>query len=118
YAKVLETTSDGKSTVSIRFTSMGPEIEAYLRSLLPAHDEATQPVFRPLALTHEQPRAEVEGSVTSGADAPAKKPGAPAPDIAAALSAAAGHGAPRASTASDSVPPEKRRSWLRPLNRQ
>jgi PAS domain S-box-containing protein len=116
YAKVLETTSGEKSTVSIRFTSMGPEIEAYFRTLLPEH---TAPhVFRTLASTPEQPRAKVAVSVASAADPlPAKKPVAPAPDIAAALSAAASKG-PSATAAGDSVPPEKRRGWLRPLNRQ
>jgi PAS domain S-box-containing protein len=113
YAKVLETTPGEKTTVSIRFTSVGPEIEAYFRSLLPAHNEAAQPVFRTLASTPEHPRPEVEVSAT---DAPAKKPVATAPDIAAALSAAASK-RPSASAAGDSVPPEKRRGWLRPLNR-
>ncbi len=108
YAKVLETTSGDKPTVSIRFTSMGPEIEAYFRGLLPAHDEVAQPVYRTLAGTPEQPRAEVEGSLASAADAPAKKPVAPAPDIAAALSAAASKG-PNASVAGDRVPPERKR---------
>jgi adenylate cyclase len=117
YAKVLETTSGEKSTVSMRFTSMGPEIEAYFRSLLPVHAEAAQPVFRTLAGTPERP-AEVEASVASAVDAaPAKKLGAPAPDIAAALSAAASRG-PSTSGAGDSGAPEKRRGWLRPLNRQ
>ncbi|HEY8247448.1 MAG TPA: PAS domain-containing protein, partial [Hyphomicrobium sp.] len=116
YAKVLETASGDKPAVSIRFTSMGPEIEAYFRGLLPAHDEVAQPVYRTLAGTPEQPRAEAEVSPTSTADAPAKKPVAPAPDIAAALSAAASKG-PNANVAGDRVPPERKRGWLRPLSR-
>ena len=121
YAKVLHSTSGEVPTTSIKFTSMAPDIEAYFRKLLPAREEM-RPVFRTLPKTtaEPQPRPEAGTSATEGlpsiAETPVGKPVAPAPDIAAALSAAASNVGTNAG-AEPSNPQEKKRGWLRTLNR-
>jgi hypothetical protein len=115
YAKVLETTSDTSAAISVRFTSLSPEIEAYFRGLDPASGAQAQ------SPPPEAPRV-LDGNPMLPSEA--------SPGVRPEMSRAADHAeversapSPRAPAAPESdlpapPPSEKKRSWLRGLNRQ
>jgi adenylate cyclase len=141
YGKVIETAAAAGANVSIRFTSMAPEIEAYFRGLLPARPEAAPSVPRAApslsGMGGSKPRAEEAAQVetqkpAAPAAATASPPAASSPpsppikstpaaavpsaDISSCAATIAAEPPPR--IPADAAPPaEKKRGWLRTLHR-
>ena len=141
YGKVIETPAAAGAGVSIRFTSMAPEIEAYFRALLPARPEAAPSIPRAApslsAMGGPKPRAEKADEVENQKPAAAAATTASAPAASSpqshttkppSASAVSSSAIPPSATPATAVPPprnpadaappaEKKRGWLRTLHR-
>jgi hypothetical protein len=140
YGKVIETAAAAGAGVSIRFTSMAPEVEAYFRGLLPTRPEATPSVPHAApslsGMGGPKPPAEEAAEVATQepaapAAATASPPAAsspPSPTIKPPSASVSSSAVPARATSPTAVPPpripadaappaEKKRGWLRTLHR-